>query len=383
MNPFSESPAGAASLNPDQPGGSPASPPLPGPVATGFTMPPLLWGAAHLAAAARASTAWLWQGYLAPGSVTLLTSRWKAGKTTLVSVLLSRLKTGGQLAGLSLAAGKAVVVSEEGPDHWQRRHQRLDFGDHVGWFCRPFRGKPSRADWSAFLDGLAALHERLRFGLVVIDPLAAFLPGCENHAGSVLEALTPLQRLTARDVSVLLLHHPGRKDPLAGEAARGSGALLAYADILIEMHPYPKADDDDRRRRLLARSRFPETPRQRVIEWTADGTDYRAHDTVLEEEFARHWHALRAVLAEAPLKLPRSEIRRRWPDADRPDKVTLSRWLERAVDQGLVRKDGRGRRSHPFRYWLPEREEHWRQDPVASLLMPELLAPGASQADPG
>jgi hypothetical protein len=48
-----------------------------------------------------------------------------------------------------------------------------------------------------------------------------------------------------------------------------------------------------------------------------------------------------------------------------------------------VRKDGRGRRSHPFRYWLPEREEHWRQDPVASLLMPDLLAPAASQADPG
>src|SRR5207248_10966379 len=31
MNPLSESPAAASSLNPDQPGGLPASPPLPGP----------------------------------------------------------------------------------------------------------------------------------------------------------------------------------------------------------------------------------------------------------------------------------------------------------------------------------------------------------------
>jgi hypothetical protein len=30
-----------------------------------------------------------------PGKVTLLTSQWKAGKTTLLSVLLARLKQGG------------------------------------------------------------------------------------------------------------------------------------------------------------------------------------------------------------------------------------------------------------------------------------------------
>ncbi len=75
-------------------------------------MPPLLWGSANLKAAA-CPAAWLWHGYLAPGAITLLTSQWKAGKTTMASVLLSRLKTGGQLAGLSLAAGKAIVVTEE------------------------------------------------------------------------------------------------------------------------------------------------------------------------------------------------------------------------------------------------------------------------------
>src|ERR1051325_6318306 len=50
---------------------------------------------------------WLWHGSLAPGNVTLLTSQWKSGKTTLVSVLLDRMKAGGQLAGLPVAAGKA------------------------------------------------------------------------------------------------------------------------------------------------------------------------------------------------------------------------------------------------------------------------------------
>jgi hypothetical protein len=338
-------------------------------------MPPLLWGGANLTAAASPTAAWLWQGFLAPGAVTVLTSQWKAGKTTLASVLLARLKTGGTLAGLPLAAGQAIVVSEEGPDHWHRRHQKLDFGEHVGWFCRPFHGRPRLPDWLAFVDGLADLHARRPFSLLLIDPLAAFLPGNENYAGSMLEALMPLQRLTARRVSVLVLHHPSKGDPPVGQAARGSGALPGSADIVIEMRSFPRAADDDRRRRLWAWSRYPETPRRLVIEWTADGSDYLAHGSFLEEEFARHWHALRAVMAEAPHKLSRAELLRRWPNSRPPDRLTLRRWLERAVSQGLLRNDGAGRRSHPFRYWLPEMEVVWRKDPLATLTMPELFEP--------
>ena len=54
---------------------------------------------------ARTPIAWLWHGYLAAGNVTLLTSQWKSGKTTLMSVLQSRLKTGGLLAGRPLRPG--------------------------------------------------------------------------------------------------------------------------------------------------------------------------------------------------------------------------------------------------------------------------------------
>ena len=102
---------------PDRPSGVPADHPAAAPAppteGAGFVMPPLLWGQASLSAAAGAPRPWLWHGYLAPGAVTLLTSQWKTGKTTLAAVLVARLKTGGMLAGLPLAAGRAVVVSEE------------------------------------------------------------------------------------------------------------------------------------------------------------------------------------------------------------------------------------------------------------------------------
>jgi hypothetical protein len=36
-------------------------------------------------------------------------------------------------------------------------------------------------------------------------------------------------------MSVLLVHHPRKGKTLAGQAARGSGALPSFVDILIEM----------------------------------------------------------------------------------------------------------------------------------------------------
>jgi hypothetical protein len=78
-----------------------------------------------LARAAPPRIPWLWHGFLAPGNVTLLTGQWKCGKTTLLAALLSRLGAGGQLAGLTVTPAKAAVVTEEGPELWQRRGEQF------------------------------------------------------------------------------------------------------------------------------------------------------------------------------------------------------------------------------------------------------------------
>src|SRR5579864_4359325 len=101
---------------------------------------------------------WVWEGYLAPGNVTLLTSQWKSGKTTLISILLSRLREGGEFLGLSLAAGKAVVVTEESRTLWKPRHKKLNL-EHISFLFRPFLGKPSLDDWRDLIEHLADLHK--------------------------------------------------------------------------------------------------------------------------------------------------------------------------------------------------------------------------------
>ncbi len=317
----------------------------------------------ELLSAPAVAVSWLWDGYLAAGKMTLLTSQWKMGKTTLLSVLLAKMRAGGELAGRPVAAARAAVVTEEGADYWVERGRRLGLGPDLWLLCQPFRGKPTPAAWRGLIALLGRLRVEKGLDLVVIDPLAPFLPGRdENNAGVMLAALLPLKALTAAGVAVLVLHHPSKRPAPEGQAARGSGALSAHADVLIELRPDPHGGDADRRRRLTALSRFRATPRHAVIELNGAGTDYRWLGDVAEEAYRGSWEVLRTVLLGAAGKLTRQEILQDWPAVEvKPDEKTLWRWLERAVAEGQVLRTGTGRRDSPFRYWLPEAEARWRR----------------------
>ena len=202
---------------------------------------------------------WLWHGFLAKNNITLLTSLWKAGKTTLLSLLLSRRALGGTLAGLPVTPGKTIVITEEPMTLWAERSRRLNFGNNVCFLSQPFRTVPTLQQWQSLLDRVRTLHDQHTFDLAVVDPLAPFCPA-ENHARGMMDFLYPLTALARQGLAVFLLHHPGKGDKPLGQAARGSGALLAHVDISIEMR-HPGGDFLTRRRRFIAFSRHPETPR--------------------------------------------------------------------------------------------------------------------------
>jgi hypothetical protein len=309
---------------------------------------------------------WLWEGYLAPYHVTLLTSQWKSGKTTLVSVLLARRAAGGTFADRALKPGRTAVVCEETHDLWEQRRRTLDFGDGVAFLFQPFsQRKPSYDDWQRLLETVGRLNHTDGVDLLVIDPLASFLPAfSENASDLMLTALSALDRVLQSGMAVLLLHHPKKGPTLAGQAARGPGTLSSFVDISVEIRPYHSLNDPDRRRVLQAWSRFPKTPRQLVMEWTADGTDYRGRGAVEDEEYREHWEQLAAFFATAPEKLTRRELRALLPTGrSAPSDTTLWRWLDRAIAAQLLRRDGTGHRNAPFRYWTPAREAEWMNDP--------------------
>jgi hypothetical protein len=302
---------------------------------------------------------------------TLLTSQWKTGKTTLAAALLARMKEGGEFAGLALRPGKAIIISEESPVHWYQRNQRLAFGDHLCWFCRPFVCRPSLVQWQALLATVLDLHVRHQFDLVLVDPLQHFVRS-ENSGQAMLDFLHTFDPLLAAGLAVWLSHHPRKGRFLEGQAARGSGTLSGYIDIVMEMslwaRPGTRASagepdaggEAERRRRIAGFSRWDDTVKRLVIELNAEGTDYRSRGQFELDGFDENWKQLRTILHDSCGKLTRRQVRRRWPsDFPAPDPSTLWRWLETAVERGLLHKAGLGSRKWPFQYWQPERENDW------------------------
>jgi hypothetical protein len=312
---------------------------------------------------------WLWHGYLLPGADTLLTSQWKSGKSTLLAVLLARLKAGGVLGGLPVRAGRAVVVSEEPPQLWWDRGLNLALDGHVQWFCKPFRGKPTDEQWLDLLDQIGRMYDRQPVALLAIDSLANLSPmRTENDAAEVVKAVAPLQGLSSRGLSVLLCHHPRKGAVVPGQAARGSGALTAHVDINLEMYSVSRRNPKDRRRRLRAYSRYAATPPEWVIEWSADGSGYLGLGPSAEPDFEHGWPVLQALLASAEGVMTRRAIHRAWPAAAAaPARKTLWKWLSRVVKEGKVLQHGSGTRKDPYLYSLPGMAEKWQASFIAEF----------------
>src|SRR5712691_11735476 len=56
---------------------------------------------------------WIWDGLVAYEAITLLAAPEKTGKTTLLSLLLDRRRSGGQLLGRTVLPGRTILCSEE------------------------------------------------------------------------------------------------------------------------------------------------------------------------------------------------------------------------------------------------------------------------------
>src|SRR5262249_38726738 len=139
----------------------------------------------------------------------------------------------------------------------------------------------------------------------------------ENDAARVLAALSPLHRITAAGAALLLVHHPRKGDASEFQAARGSGALSGFVDVIVELRRLNPGDHRDRRRVLTAISRFDETPPEAVIELTEDG--YRTVGSKADARRADRLHVIGAHLPNDPPGATPEEIKAGWPAGGIPE----------------------------------------------------------------
>jgi predicted ATP-dependent serine protease len=207
----------------------------------------------QLLADAATEPVWLWDGFLAPGAVTLLYGPPKVGKSTLVYGLLGALALGQRFLDRATRPTSALILSEEPPEAMKAK--LATFGGletHHG-----VRRADLRAlTWSHQIAGAAKYARTNRAGLIVVDTfgdLAGLRGEEENDAGAVQAALDPLKEVAERDgLSVLLIHHSRKSGGSHGTGVRGSSAFVAAVDTFAEV----QRGGGGARRTLRYESRF-------------------------------------------------------------------------------------------------------------------------------
>ncbi|MCH8823326.1 MAG: AAA family ATPase [Planctomycetes bacterium] len=304
------------------------------------------------------SIEFIWDGFVAVGYKTLFSGLPKVGKTTAISHLLKACGEGGQL-GTKIEKARVLVVSEEGGTLWARRRDDLGFGDYVHFKLKPFLAKPSHREWVGFIDQLAEWVHEDEFDIVILDTFASLCPlRDENSSAEMLTALLPLEKITAAGAALLLIHHSKKGDAGEGQASRGSGALVGFVDVSIEIRRFDAKNRSDSRRVLTTYSRFDETPDEIVLELTADG-DYEGVGSKSDAKEMDRLKVLRSILpTESPGASSLQIHNELWEDSDtdivRPGERTIRRDLKLGAekDTPLWQREGTGRSGNPFTYFI-------------------------------
>jgi hypothetical protein len=294
---------------------------------------------------------WVWHGFLARGTTTLLSALWKSGKTTLMSHLIKAMEKGGDFCGHLLVAGHVVYISEEPKGKWVERREKLGLKDHIDIHIRPFKTKPNTEQWLTFLAHLGDFCRRRQPDLIVFDCLSNLWPvRDENDACQVQSALMPLHTLT-EGAALMLVHHPRKSDGQEATASRGSGALTAFVDIILELRRFKAENANDKRRTLTGYGRYDETPAETVVELTEEG--YKAEGTRREATARELNREIVYLLPNLPPGKTRDELLADWSDEVKPRKQTLLDALDIGANGGEWRREGEGKKGSPYRYWVP------------------------------
>jgi len=292
---------------------------------------------------------WLWPGAVARGGITLMTGLWKAGKTTLVMHLLRDLYRGGGLVE-EAASGPTLVVSEEGASSWARRREELALDRRIHYLERDTYARLTKEQWPLLVANIASTVRRLRAELVVIDTLANLWPvESENEAAEVLDALSPLRDITQEGAGLLLIHHPRKGDSAGGSftASRGSGALPAFADVLLEMRRYEPTNPEDTRRVVHAVGRYEGIPAERIYELTDEG--YQRVEGASGMTQLADIDRVASILDDAVSPLTIDEIRERWTGRT-IGRRRLAQLVGEGEQGGRWSRTGEGAKGAPWRF---------------------------------
>lgn len=334
--------------------------------------------AAELRASTPIEPGWLWHGYLAPGALTLLAGKPKAGKSTLaVAASEAVAREASTFLGRPVVGGPVVYVSEEPAGTLAHKLPAIDairvLTRDAAW---------PKPDWTELVAGAVAEAKCRGAVLLVVDtlPFWASLPAeAEKDAGAAQAAMQPLLDATRDGLSVLVLLHQRKGGGEDGESVRGSGAITGTGDIVLELERTQRPCE----RVLLGLSRYPNTPGSLIIKrdsatgaWSSIAEGERSDARSIGDRQAILTALTDDELTRGELEAATGSPQRQWHAQ-----------LDALIADGKVQRNGAGKKGSPYRFALVRTDsaqasaQHRAESPTSTASVSAALPVGKQQKE--
>ncbi len=280
---------------------------------------------------------WVWDRYLPEGTLDLVVSFMKVGKSTLVYALAIAIAQGHPFLGYPTQQGDVLILAvEEHPRDVQRRLQR--FGLRSQDPVHVHRGR---------LDNSPGTFKALKrfitdndIKLVILETLPRFWSvEDENDNAAVIRQASPFLEL-ARETGavVLLLHHERKSGGEDGRSIRGGSALFGLVDQALMLER--RQGGEKTHRVLRALGRYEETPPELILALV--GNEFRKLGTPEDLNRQARAETVWAVLSEFPQAV--SAIAQKVDMTQADTRKVLETFGDRVV------REGAGKKGSPFTY---------------------------------
>jgi hypothetical protein len=213
---------------------------------------------------------WVWRPFLRPGTLAVLASYPKVGKSTLARGLAFAVAKGSPfLSKYPTTQGPVLLLAvEEHPADLRRRLRVFNPTPDLPLYVIAQHLRSTRDTWV----GLTAQVRALAPVLVILDTLPYFWAVADeaDNAAILAEAKPWLALARNSGAAVLLLHHERKTPGDGGRAIRGGGALLGIVDQAFTL-TYTQRGARSNQRLLTTIGRYDETPARLLVSW--DGKD--------------------------------------------------------------------------------------------------------------
>lgn len=294
---------------------------------------------------------WIWEGFLAPGSVTLLSASPKVGKTTLLAHMLHAMYTEDSFLGKPINPRPTLIISEEADTLIAQRADALGYSDMWPIFWQT----PEGLTWEQLIKLMRDFATTWYRPLIIVDTLSRHWGiDDENDNAKVEKIMTSVIHLArTTGAAVMLVHHNRKSGGRGGTAPRGGSALVGAVDIVIEVfRPGKDEDEADPRRFIKTYSRYGETPSSLVISLDAGVYTVQSQDEGNTAVTPLAAHSIRAFLLSNPGWWRAESIAIRCGLAARTVRQVLAEMTDLDARGGDA--DGKGVRGKPREFQLVE-----------------------------